>query len=81
MRKKVIVVERPLRRHRALGLADKARLAIHIDPRQDAKAFFGTAIHELLHLAYPSMNEAKVRHGERLLGETLWRMRFRRVEQ
>jgi hypothetical protein len=56
-------------------------LIIDIDPRQSPKAYFGTAIHELLHLAYPQMGEAQVRRGERFLRETLWRMRFRRVDE
>jgi hypothetical protein len=81
MGRRVKVVERPLRRHRAVGLADKDRLVIDIDPRQSPKGYFGTAIHELLHLAYPEMNEAQVRRGEKLLRETLWYMRFRRVAQ
>jgi hypothetical protein len=81
MGRRVKVVERPLRRHRAVGLADKDRLVIDIDPRQSPKGYFGTAIHELLHLAYPEMNEAQVRQGEKLLRETLWQMRFRRVAQ
>ncbi len=84
MARKVTVREVPkprLGRMRVWGIAEHSKYRITLDTTTDPKQFFGAAIHELLHLAMPTMEEAEVLRVESVLRETLWRMRFRRVSQ
>ncbi len=80
-RKAIRVIERKLGREKALGLAYHDDGEIHIEPGQEPQTFLWTLLHELLHIAYPDLTERQIRKGERILGETLWAMRYRRTSQ
>lgn len=68
------VIEKKLGRHRALGMTNEfnPKSKILIDPRQRAKFFFRTLLHEKLHLIFPDWSETKVLKIEKELGNFLW---------
>lgn len=74
------VTERKLGKHKAMGLAHSDGL-VEVDPRQEAKDYLDTLIHELLHVIDPSKewSEATVERVANTLTYYLWKAGFRRV--
>lgn len=52
---------------------------IEIDPRQDARMYLDTLIHELLHLTLPDLSEKTVRKSARILTSGIWQQNYRRI--
>jgi hypothetical protein len=73
-----IIVERPLGRERAWGLSHGGK--IEIDPRQDAKKYLDTLIHEGLHEFDPKMSETKTASLARFLTRIIWEQNFRKIQ-
>ena len=79
-KKGIRVRERKLGKHKAVGLAHSNGL-VEIDPRQNAKEYLDTMIHELLHVIDPSKewDEKPVEKAARTITLFLWRAGFRRI--
>jgi hypothetical protein len=73
------VVERKLGKEKAWGLQYPGEHLIEIDPRQNAKEYFGTCIHETLHELLPNRSENFIIKAEITLLEVLWKMGYRKV--
>lgn len=78
------VVEKKLGRNKVgkypiVGLAHFDTNHIEIDPRQGSKDFFGTLIHEQLHLIFPYLNEDEILRAEKKLCNLLWKQNYRKV--
>jgi hypothetical protein len=89
MRKLPLIVERPLMRHSADGLATHVlytepnetppdRPMIEIDTRLTGRVRLETIIHEALHLACPWMMEAVVLKVARYIAMIVWHLEYRR---
>ena len=52
---------------------------IEIDPRQDARMYLDTLIHELLHLTLPDLSEKTVRKSARILTSGICQQNYRRI--
>ncbi len=59
-KKNIKVVERPLGREKALGLAWVGENKIEIDGRLKSKEYLNTLIHEMLHIYNPTWSETRV---------------------
>jgi|19_taG_2_1085344.scaffolds.fasta_scaffold80589_1 hypothetical protein len=79
-KKGIRIRERKLGKHKAVGLAHPNGL-VEIDPRQSAKEYLDTMIHELLHVIDPSKewDEKTVEKAARTITLFLWRAGFRRI--
>lgn len=64
----------------ALGYAYSDGL-IEIDPRQPAREYLDTLVHESLHLAFPELGEAEIDKSARFISTILWRQNYRKVSQ
>lgn len=91
MRKLPRIVERPLMRHVADGLATQLlhtdpnetppkEPMIEIDSRLEGRARLETIIHEALHLACPWMMEHVVLKVARYIAMIVWHLEYRRDE-
>ena len=89
MRKLPLIVERPLMRHAADGMATQLlhtdpseippeRPMIEIDSRLVGRARLETIIHEALHLACPWMMEHVVLKVARYIAMIVWHLEYRR---
>ena len=59
-KKNIKVIERPLGREKALGLAWVGENKIEIDGRLKSKEYLDTLIHEMLHIYNPTWPETRV---------------------
>jgi Zn-dependent peptidase ImmA (M78 family) len=75
------IVERKLGREKADGQAWVDDHLIEIDTRLDPERWLTVLIHELLHIAYPTMSEEEVERGGELVGSSCWKMGVRRTYQ
>ena len=77
------MVERKLGREQALGQATvgggPARGLVEVDPRQSAKEYLDTLIHELLHILKPHWSEDHVATTANVLATKIWTAGYRRV--
>lgn len=91
MRRLPLIVERPLRRHGADGLAthllytepgEKApeRPVLEIDSGLTGREKLETVLHEALHLSLPALPEAAVLKVGRYLAMVAWHMGYREKE-
>ena len=89
MRKLPLIIERPLMRHAADGMATQLlhtdpseippeRPMIEIDSRLVGRARLETIIHEALHLACPWMMEHVVLKVARYIAMIVWHLEHRR---
>ena len=53
---------------------------ILIDPRQNARCYLDTLIHEKLHLLFPTWSESRIGKTARELSLLLWEHAYRRVD-
>jgi len=74
-------VLRKLGQHKAWGQAHIDKKIIELDPNQSPLDFLDTAVHELLHIAYPKMDESQVTKGARVIKHGLWKLNYRRTHQ
>lgn len=92
LRRLPIIVERPLMRHSADGLAWQYlhtgpgeevadRPMIEIDSRLSGRARLETIIHEALHLACPWMMEYAVSKVARYIAMIVWHLEYRRMHE
>jgi hypothetical protein len=77
--KKIKIVEKKLGRHRVWGFCYQGEKLIEIDPRQRAKTYLDTLIHELLHELFPEFSENKVKQSARVLTKHIWEKNYRRI--
>ena len=75
------VVERKLGREQAFGLAWEERGLMEIDPRQNAKDYTDTLIHEWFHLEFPEWGERKIAAKSKKLAAFLWKMNHRPIRK
>ncbi|MGE4251128.1 MAG: hypothetical protein AB7F09_17205 [Parvibaculaceae bacterium] len=80
-KKKITVVERKLKRQRALGRAFLEDGIIEIEQRQNPREWFSTLVHEALHMAFPGMDERSIEAAEGKIADILWRAGVRRIHQ
>jgi len=73
------VVERKLGRERAWGQSWQGEGLVEIDPRQNAKEYLGTCIHETLHELLPNHSEKFIEKAEFTLLRVLWKLGYRKV--
>jgi len=84
-RYKVRVVKDAQRHRRERGIATPDKLYGYIDldlrdivvEQSDPKTMAGTLLHEMLHDAFPYLDEDVIREGEDKLFPALWRLGFR----
>ena len=92
MRKLPLIIERPLMRHAADGMATQLlhtdpsetppeRPMIEIDSRLVGRARLETIIHEALHLACPWMMEHVVLKVARYIAMIVWHLEYRRENE
>ena len=77
---KIKVVERKLGREGAVGQCWQGERLVEVDPRQPAKEYLDTVIHEILHELLPQRSEKFVLHAGNTLASTLWKLGYRRVD-
>lgn len=77
------VVERKLGREKAWGLAYCGSNTIEIDSRlrKTPKRRLAVLCHEISHIIWPSASEEEIERAGEMLGRTLWREKYRRVEE
>ena len=89
LRKLPLIIERPLMRHAADGMATQLlhtepaetppdQPMLEIDSRLEGRARLETIIHEALHLACPWMMEAVVLKVARYIAMIVWHLEYRR---
>lgn len=89
LRKLPLIIERPLLRHGADGMASQLlhadpgevppdRPILEIDTRLTGRVRLETIIHEALHLACPFMPEVVVLKVARYIAMIVWHMEYRR---
>ena len=92
MRKLPLIIERPLMRHAADGMATQLlhtdpsetppdRPKLEIDSRLVGRARLETIIHEALHLACPWMMEHVVLKVARYIAMIVWHLEYRRENE
>lgn len=81
MAHKVKVVERKLKRQRAMGRVFLEEGVIEIEQRQKPREWLSTLVHEALHVAFPDMEEKPIAAAEKKIADILWRAGVRRVHQ
>ena len=79
--KPVEVIERPLGREKAMGLAWVEDRRVEIDSRLDSKDFLDTLIHELLHIYNPEWKEQKVASTATQMTNLIWAKNYRRIKE
>jgi hypothetical protein len=79
MKLKLKIRERKLGRQRAVGLYYHGERRIEIDPRQTAKKYLNTLLHEILHYRLPTASEAKVSRIAGMLTEASWKANYSRI--
>jgi len=79
-KKKHFIIERSLKREKALGQAWADGL-IEISPDQSPKSYLTTLIHEKNHLLHPTWPERKITIISNAMVDLLWDMNYRRVIQ
>lgn len=75
------IVERKLGRERAHGQCWKGENLIEIDPRQTARGYLNTLIHETLHCIFPAMSESTVNRAASKICRVVWERDFRRLKK
>lgn len=75
----VKVIWRKLGKERAWGQATIGKGLVEVDPRLGAKRQLEVLIHEVTHLAHPSMSEAEVDRTGKMICKVLWAQDYRRV--
>jgi hypothetical protein len=80
-RRRVVVKERKLGREKVAGLAYFGGKLIEVDPRQYARAYLNTLIHETLHKIYPENSETRVKRNACTLTRVIWEARYRRLSK
>jgi hypothetical protein len=81
MARRVKIIERKLRRQRALGRVFLEEGVIEIDQRQKPREWLSTLVHEALHVAFPDIGEKRIAAAERKIADILWRAGIRRIHQ
>jgi hypothetical protein len=81
MPRKVRIVERKLRRERAVGRVFLEEGVIEIEERQKPREWLSTLVHEALHVAFPGMSEKQIAAAEKKVADILWRAGVRRIHQ
>lgn len=79
MKRKLTVKERKLARELAVGLYWHGEALIEIDPRQPARRYLNTLIHELLHHVCPEASENWVSRAAGTMAKVVWRQGYRRI--
>ena len=80
-KKNIKVIERPLGREKALGLAWVGENKIEIDGRLKSKQYLNTLIHEMLHVYNPEWSENKVTKTANEMTEIIWQKNYRRIKR
>lgn len=80
-RRKIEVIERPLGREKALGLAWVDKNRIEIDGRLKSKQYLNTLIHELLHIYNANWSETKVDQTATEMCNIIWSKNYRRIKR
>lgn len=75
----ITMIERKLGREKNAGQAFKDEGLIEIDPRQSAKNYLDTCIHEALHVLFPEASEKQIRIKTKKLTKVLWDIGYRKV--
>ncbi len=76
-----VIKEKKLGRDKAYGLAWSAEGFIEIDPRQDAKEYLDTLIHEMLHCYFPELEENDIDELGNKMTHQIWKKGYRRIQQ
>ena len=79
--KPVEVIERPLGREKAMGLAWVEDRKVEIDSRLNSKDFLDTLIHELLHIYNPQWPESKIASTASQMTNLIWSKDYRRIKE
>ena len=75
------VIERPLGREKAMGLAWVEDRRIEIDSRLESRDFLDTLIHELLHIYNPDWKEQRVASVATQMTNLIWAKDYRRIKK
>ena len=80
-KRKIQVVERPLGREKAMGLAWVGEDKIEIDGRLKSKQYLDTLIHEMLHIYNPTWSETRVAQTANEMTSIIWSKNYRRIKR
>ena len=75
------VVERPLGREKAMGLAWVEDRRVEIDSRLTSLEYLDTLLHELLHIYNPEWSEIKVAQTATEIAMIIWAKDYRRIRE
>ena len=75
------VRHRKLGREKADGLAHIDEGMIEIDARLKGKRHMEIAIHEALHILYPTESETQIVRKSKRLTKVLWNLGYRKIEK
>jgi hypothetical protein len=75
------IVNKHINEKNVLGWAYQEDFEIEIDPRQDAREYLNTLIHEMLHCFLPDASERTIIKLADIMTEKIWRRRYRRMEK
>ena len=80
-KKNIKVVERPLGREKAFGLAWVGENKIEIDGILKSKEYLDTLIHEMLHIYNPTWSETRVDQTATEMANIIWSKNYRRIKR
>ena len=69
-----------LGRSGAVGLAFHEDRIIFLDPRLKGFDYLETAIHEIIHVQFPKLNEITVEARGKEMAQLLWKLGFRQCD-
>jgi hypothetical protein len=67
-----------VRMGKLLGFAELGASIVTIDPRQSQKEMLDTAVHEGVHVAFPTLSEEEVERAALIIAQVPWKLGFRR---
>ena len=78
---KINVIEKNLGRSGVWGFAYKDHNTVELEKRLKGKKRLKVLCHELAHHAFPKATEREITRAEQIIGNTLWKQNYRKVDQ
>lgn len=79
-KKNIRVVEADLSREDVWGWAYHGLNLVELEKTMNGKQRLSILVHELAHLAFPKASESQIRKAEQIIGGTLWKENYRKVD-
>lgn len=79
MKRTTKIVEKKFRDGDTVGMCHQDTGLIEIEPRQLARDYLTTLLHELLHREFPDLREEAVEWASVRMGDAVWGQGFRKL--